>query len=455
MNTENEFPSLVSESKSNAIFSGSVFSKQTSNAWGSKKKEEKKEKKTPRPIEIPKPSVVETQPTPAIYKIEPQNDFIEPNKKNKKKKNKANKTGETLEKKEDEFIVELDEPIETLKVKEEAALPPPPLPPPGFGYAPSEPSPKSSTPPPGFEFFSQTPNIKLIKSQMTNTHLSEFIKPEKYEARNQTLTAKLADLFGIYNETEFLKFKDLSIEFRKGNLKAKDYLNQCQLLLDLPLYSNAYTNKNNLETRHLHVRFLDLVQEMIVLLPDSARQIEIYEAYLSVVETLNLNQNLEASKKITGWGTKAPTTIEKINFINRLDKCEFCEQIFINSEIGFHQTKYHPRQLAEAAALEKAKAPVIDESEDFPALGLSVSKTPAVSAPVSLAKKLQQPSVPRSKSPQLEKEPNLTEEFPPLGGATPPPLGEFRFSTMPTPSLFTNPSSHLSLVNKKKHRLQK
>jgi hypothetical protein len=49
---------------------------------------------------------------------------------------------------------------------------------------------------------------------------------------------------------------------------------------------------------------------------------------------------------------------------------------------------------------------------------------------------------------------NLIEEFPPLSLESASST-ETRYGALPTPAIFSNPSSHLSLTNKKKHRLQK
>jgi len=46
------------------------------------------------------------------------------------------------------------------------------------------------------------------------------------------------------------------------------------------------------------------------------------------------------------------------------------------------------------------------------------------------------------------------DDFPALGGGS-TPGNETRFSAMPSASIFSNPSAHLSVLNKKKHRLQK
>ena len=76
----------------------------------------------------------------------------------------------------------------------------------------------------------------------------------------------------------------------------------------------------------------------------------------------------------------------------------------------------------------------------------------------SLASTLVKPAGVGNKQPAISSKTNgetlVREEFPPLSDGLIIEQ-QTRFSSMPTPSLFTNPSSHLSLVNKKKHRLQK
>ena len=145
--------------------------------------------------------------------------------------------------------------------KSAQALPPPP---PGFGIDAADVSLNQpilkatpiSAPPPGFE--KKQPATPSEPKQ-------EYIKPEDYGKRNEELGTNLSILFGHFNQNEFELFKKTSVEFRRDHLNAKEYLNECQRLLELPLNSpEAYLLKSNLENRAIFIKFLELIQEMIV-----------------------------------------------------------------------------------------------------------------------------------------------------------------------------------------------
>lgn len=251
-------------------------------------------------------------------------------------------------------------------------------------------------------------------------------------------------MFGHYNQAEFEKFKTHSIEFRNSSLGAEEYLIKCQKLLDLPLGSEAYSTKKNIENKNLHLEFFDLVQEMLVLLPDVKKQNELNEAFVKLVEGLSKS---EAGSKGSGvkWADKTKMASSgsfdgsSFALVNKLQKCAFCEQFFVNFEFNFHQMEYHVKEMGK---LSESKVKESLEKDDFPSLKAPQASKTTWSVPVkqSVVEK-----------PKKSEEP--TEEFPALGSAF---VGaENRFSALPTPSLFSNPSSHLSLVNKKKHRLQK
>lgn len=237
--------------------------------------------------------------------------------------------------------------------------------------------------PPGFE-----PTIAQRNSLSPPAAPNTYIKPEDYAGRNQTLSKKLTNLFGIYNESEYEKFKQTSVEFQLNKLSASEYLNKCQALLDFqPNY----------------VQFYDLIQEMIVLLPDSAKQQELYKAYSNVVES----SNKQAQSK-SGWpksGSKESQTKKKL--LNKLMECQLCEQFFLNSEFNFHQSQHHKKELnsyystsstkAEKKSAKSSDLKLQEATEDFPSL-LDTFK-------------------PESKNTTKDNEPkikNSTEDFPSL-----------------------------------------
>lgn len=148
------------------------------------------------------------------------------------------------------------------------------FPPPGFTSANRPPG--FNTAPPGFQTKPKPkPTASLPESEC------DYIKPEDYTSRNQTLTKKLTNMFGIYYEQEFERFKEVSGTFQRSEMTAEQYLNKCCHLLDF------LTDMS---------QFYDLVQEMIVLLPDSDKQQDLYSAFVKMIDTTGktlfyLNQN--------------------------------------------------------------------------------------------------------------------------------------------------------------------
>jgi hypothetical protein len=322
-------------------------------------------------------------------------------------------------------------------------------PPPGFDSVKPDSSSKlkpSTAPPPGFS---------PIPSE--NHTQKEFIKPDNFDERNSELKSKLFLLFGHFNEAEFENFKELSIDFRASNLDASEYLIKSQKLLE-PENVAKCSKKSQQESKILKLKFFDLVQEMLVLLPDQTKQQELYNAYIKLVESEGASSNQSSV-----WGDAIGG-----NKSNRLMKCQFCEQFFLNTEFNFHQSSHHAKELGatptQSSQIRPNKSSVSVAQEDFPSL-TSVSKNPLQTqltssrnnSNMSLANLISSPHLAKEETVHLKKQPvvvNLEDEFPALSTVVVPP-SEMRYSAMPTPSIFSNPSSHLSILNKKKHRLQK
>lgn len=100
---------------------------------------------------------------------------------------------------------------------------------------------------------------------------------------------------------------------------------------------------------------------------------------------------------------------------------------------------------------------------DFPSLGETLSQTKSVPKktldkaspePIGYSAQLinEKPLKVEKKSQQSF---SAEEDFPSLSSGFPNNSSDHRFSSMPSASIFSNPSSHLSVLNKKKHRLQK
>lgn len=220
-------------------------------------------------------------------------------------------------------------------------------------------------------------------------------------------------------------------------------MSHCEKLLDISESSTGSKSRKQ-EIKTTRGKFYNLVQEMIALLPDLDKQDELYLAYV----TLGGNEKTRSSSPISlnAWGSASGSSTGPA-----LVRCEFCTQYLTSNEINFHQMSYHGKQVNTPVKSDK-KASQKQQVEEFPSL--MPATTPSV--PLNWASKKESPvDKPVEKQPAKKKtQSSLVEEFPPLSTQTAPSL-ENRFSAMPSASIFSNPSSHLSLVNKKKHRLQK
>jgi hypothetical protein len=400
LNAKDEFPSLSTGGPSNTIRGDTLFSSLSSTI--------KTDNKTNAWKVGGNASSKESQAgllAGAAAKRDKEPEIVAKKGKNKnKKKNNSNSNSNNAHKKDAQ-----DEIAEFL-----AESPPPTPPPPGFKQT-NKPKEIVTCLPPGFDKTTTT----------TTTTTTEYLKPLNYDQRNQDLTARLFNLFGHYNEKEFQQFKTSSIEFRQqssSSMNARDYLQKCLVLLDLPLVASAYSSsihhkkKSNSSSlsdaanKSLLIKFLDLVQEMIVLLPDGQKQAQLYEAYVELMDEFKFG-------------------------VDRLVACDRCEQLFSKAELSAHQSSQHRPSNVTGQSQQQAKSELVEE---FPCLG-AISPKVNDDFP-SLA----------SKSKLVTKD----ADFPALSAGSLSMSSENRFSTMPTASIFANPNSHLSLV-KKKHRLQK
>ncbi len=213
----------------------------------------------------------------------------------------------------------------------------------------------------------------------------------------------------------------------------------------------------------MKTKFLDLVQEMIVLLPDVQRQEELFEAHAESLKQLlsESDQEVSAGSSSSGWPGAKPTTTKPAtasSASSKLVNCSYCGQYFQNTEINFHNSTHHAKQISMQAQRSTLTSSQI--VEDFPSLSASVVAPPVVkpqsfssAVPVSAVvnkPKQVQPEVVKTEAPKVTAP---VEEFPPLSAG--PANLENRYSAMPSATIFNMPSSHLSVLNKKKHRLQK
>jgi len=145
-------------------------------------------------------------------------------------------------------------------------------PPPGF----SQPKLKHKTPP-GF-------------SRSQNNY--KFSAPDQFQQRNVKLITTITGLIGG-KSLEFGMFKDISGQFRAGKLSSASYFSRCTELVE-----------NN--------KFNQFFPELVVLLPDIEKQVELYELY-----------------KREGWSEAG-----------RLACCPTCSQVTLTMELQQHAVSH-------------------------------------------------------------------------------------------------------------------
>ncbi|XP_044768028.1 E3 ubiquitin-protein ligase ZNF598-like isoform X3 [Neomonachus schauinslandi] len=156
-----------------------------------------------------------------------------------------------------------------------APCPPRTPPPPGFnavvllkGTPPPPPPglvPPVSKPPPGFSGLLPSPHPACVPSTVTATKAPRltpaaqaYLVPENFRERNLQLIQSIKD-FLQSDEARFGKFKSHSGEFRQGMISAAQYYKSCRDLLG--------------------ENFQKIFNELLVLLPDTAKQQELLSAH--------------------------------------------------------------------------------------------------------------------------------------------------------------------------------
>ena len=291
-----------------------------------------------------------------------------------------------------------------------------------------------------------------------------FNQPDNYILRNKEIDSKLLSLFKNFGNDVFEKFKKYSNDFRNGLINANDYLLITQNLLELPTSFNAYKNNKNLEKKKIHLEFLDLIQEVLILLPDVEKQNELFNSLEPLLDSFIKNDSKNSKKNFYHSKNNQP------KFSKKLLKCLFCNQFLCDKEINLHQKKFHNDQdssslnqkeegskfgkFFEIEALKnenfkkKTLTSIIDEN-DFPSLNNNILKAKNPIWTIKETDRNHQDSEEKSK-----KKIDFNADFPPLESDFENNF-ENRISSLPTPTIFQNPSSHLSILNKKKHRLKK
>jgi len=177
---------------------------------------------------------------------------------------------------------------------QQPAKPPPPgfskPPPPGFAAA-SAPTKSASAPPPGFgsqvganfdfpalglttKSTSKSSKSKEVttgsgknSSKVTTTNNNNvarvtYIRPKQFGPRNTSLLEKVTELMGGAESTKFNDFKSLSGTFRRDGITCSEYHDHCLQLVDIKTFEKFFP-------------------ELLVLLPDIAKQQELYAIHVS------------------------------------------------------------------------------------------------------------------------------------------------------------------------------
>ncbi|XP_039102757.1 E3 ubiquitin-protein ligase ZNF598 isoform X2 [Hyaena hyaena] len=185
----------------------------------------------------------------------------------------------------------------------------PPPPPPGL-------VPPVSKPPPGFSGLLPGPHPACVPSTATTTKAPRltpapqaYLVPENFRERNLQLIQSIRD-FLQSDEARFSKFKSHSGEFRQGVISAAQYYKSCRDLLG--------------------ENFQKIFNELLVLLPDTAKQQELLSAHAHF-HGRERPPGTKAKKKKNAW--QASTRPADLDCC----VCPTCQQVLAHGDVSSHQ----------------------------------------------------------------------------------------------------------------------
>ncbi|XP_059548709.1 E3 ubiquitin-protein ligase ZNF598 isoform X5 [Myotis daubentonii] len=191
----------------------------------------------------------------------------------------------------------------------------PPPPPPGL-------APQVSKPPPGFSGL-PSPNPACVPSTTTTTKASRltpapraYLVPENFRERNLQLIQSIKD-FLQSDEARFSEFKSHSGEFRQGVISAAQYYKSCRDLLG--------------------ENFQKIFNELLVLLPDTAKQQELLSAHTDFRGQERLPGTKAKKNKKNAW--QASTQQADLDCC----VCPTCQQVLANGDFRSHQALHTAR----------------------------------------------------------------------------------------------------------------
>ncbi|KAM9209492.1 E3 ubiquitin-protein ligase ZNF598 isoform 2-T2 [Dugong dugon] len=191
---------------------------------------------------------------------------------------------------------------------------PPPPPPPGLATPVSK-------PPPGFSSFLPSPQPACVPSTTTKAPRltpppRAYLVPENFRERNLKLIQSIKD-FLQSDEARFSKFKSRSGEFRQGVISAAQYYKTCWELLG--------------------ESFQKIFSELLVLLPDTAKQQELLLAHTDFCSHEKPPGTKSKKSKKSAWQASTQTT--------GLDccVCPTCQQVLAYGDVSSHQALHAAR----------------------------------------------------------------------------------------------------------------
>ncbi|XP_059271883.1 E3 ubiquitin-protein ligase ZNF598 [Mustela nigripes] len=186
----------------------------------------------------------------------------------------------------------------------------PPPPPPGL-------VPPISKPPPGFSGLLPGSHPACVPSTVTTTKAPRltaapqaYLVPENFRERNLQLIQSIRD-FLQSDEARFGKFKSHSGEFRQGVISAAQYYKSCRDLLG--------------------ENFQKIFNELLVLLPDTAKQQELLSAHTHFRGRERPPGTKAKKNKKSAWqGSARPAGLDCC-------VCPTCQQVLAHGDVSSHQ----------------------------------------------------------------------------------------------------------------------
>lgn len=189
-------------------------------------------------------------------------------------------------------------------------------PPPGL-------APPVSKPPPGFSGLPSSPHTACVPSTTTTTKAPRptpvpraYLVPENFRERNLQLIQSIRD-FLQSDEARFSKFKSYSGEFRQGVISAAQYYKSCRDLLG--------------------ENFEKIFNELLVLLPDTAKQQELLLAHTDFRGREKPPGTKAKKNRKSAW--QASTRQVGLDCC----VCPTCQQVLAHGDVGSHQALHAAR----------------------------------------------------------------------------------------------------------------